>query len=224
MKLAISPFHWICAAVVAAQAGLGLAIARFGPAHPIPIHFNADGVANRWGSRTEVATIVVATALASALLAGVAGALSRRSVVARRDAAGATRAAQIVILIAASAVALLSAALAFGWGAGGRSLTMFGLCAMFAAIGAYLGKVGPNALVGVRTPWTFTSRLAWDKANRLAGRLLFWGGLAGAAAAPVAPQPQGFRAMTFGVLAIAAIAVFESWRGWRNDSDRTSAM
>ena len=86
--------------------------------------------------------------------------------------------------------------------------------------GALLGKTSPNALVGVRTPWTFSSPLAWEKANRLAGRLFFWGGVAGGLAMPFAPQPAGFKAVTLGALAVAAVAVFESWRVWRGDPDR----
>lgn len=84
--------------------------------------------------------------------------------------------------------------------------------------------MGPNALVGVRTPWTYASRLAWDKANRLAGRLFFWFGLLGFAAAPLVPQPAGMRAVVVATIAIAALAVFESWRVWRDDPERRSAF
>ncbi len=41
----------------------------------------------------------------------------------------------------------------------------------FILAGNYLGKTRPNRLFGVRTPWTFRSKLAWVGANRLAG----WG-------------------------------------------------
>jgi uncharacterized membrane protein len=118
------------------------------------------------------------------------------------------------------------AALAFGLiGAneGSGALMMVVVGAILAVSGAYLGKVGPNPLVGVRTPWTFASRLAWDKSNRLAGRLFFWGGLASFIAAPLAPQPLGMQATIAGALLAAAAAVFESWRVWRTDPDRHGA-
>ena len=92
--------------------------------------------------------------------------------------------------------------------------------ALFVVIGAFLGRVAPNPLVGVRTPWTFKSRLAWDRSNRLAGRLLFWLGLASVLSAPFAPQPAGMIAVVAGVLAAAAWSVFESWRVWRSDPQR----
>ncbi len=83
-----------------------------------------------------------------------------------------------------------------------------------------MGKVAPNALVGVRTPWSLTSKLAWEKSNRLAGRLFFWGGLVGVFLAPVAPAPLGMRVLLAAVLLIGAVTVLESWRVWRSDPER----
>lgn len=57
-------------------------------------------------------------------------------------------------------------------------------------VGAALGRVPPNALVGVRTPWSLTSRRAWDRSNRLAGRLLAASGLAGLVACLVDHRPR----------------------------------
>jgi uncharacterized membrane protein len=34
-----------------------------------------------------------------------------------------------------------------------------------------MGKIRPNWFVGVRTPWTLSSKLSWDKTHRLAGWL-----------------------------------------------------
>ena len=64
------------------------------------------------------------------------------------------------------------------------------------------------------------SRLAWDRSNRLAGRLLFVTGLAGLIAAPLAPQPLGTFCLIGAVLVVALWSVFESWRVWRGDPDR----
>jgi uncharacterized membrane protein len=131
------------------------------------------------------------------------------------------RYSQTAVVWVTSLIALLAAGLTWGWGdQPGPRLGMLAISAVMAFIGALLGKTSPNALVGVRTPWTFASPLAWEKANRLAGRLFFWGGLASGLAMPFAPQPVGFRVVTVGALAVAAIAVFESWRVWRGDPDR----
>lgn len=198
------------------QFGVAGAIAVFGPTHPLPMHFGFDGKVDRWGDRTEMAAV----ALVLAVISAVAMVFARRS---ERDARlpRGRRYSQQAVVAVLSLIALLAACLTWGWpDEPGPRFGMMAISAIVAFVGALLGKTSPNAMIGVRTPWTYGSRLAWEKANRLAGRLFFWGGLAGGLAAPFAPQPEGLKAVTFGVLAIAVISVFESWRVWRSDPDR----
>lgn len=95
---------------------------------------------------------------------------------------------------------------------------------LFAAVialkGALLGKLKPGGVLGLRVRWTCRSRLAWEKAHRLMGRILFIGGLLGLAAAPFAPPLAAF-VWIFGVIAVGiAAGTIESWRVWRNDPER----
>lgn len=201
------------------QFGLAGALAVFGPTHPLPMHFNIEGQVDRWGDRTEMAFWVLVLAVISAVITVV-----RWTAVRKREASSGRglALAQFAGLLVLTMIALLNASLTWSWvDHPGPRFGMALVSGILTLMGAMLGKTIPNALIGVRTPWTFGSRLAWDKANRLAGRLYFWGGLAGLVAAPFAPQPDGFRALIFGVLAIAGIAVFESWRVWLTDPDRT---
>lgn len=93
------------------------------------------------------------------------------------------------------------------------------LSAVLALKGALLGKLKPG-LLGLRLPWTCRSRLAWEKAHRLMGRVLFFGGLIGLVSAPFVP----FFATVIGLAALVATGVaagaIESWRVWRNDPER----
>src|SRR5690606_9655046 len=104
----------------------------------------------------------------------------------------------------------------------GAKIVAAAVCLVLIATGALLGKVPPNALVGVRTPWSLNSRLAWDRSNRLAGRLFFWAGLLALPLIPSLPPPAAVGSVTGGTLLIAAWSVFESWRVWRADPDRRS--
>ncbi|WP_312163369.1 SdpI family protein [Phenylobacterium sp.] len=209
-------------AATAGQIALALYIARFGPTSPIPMHFDLSGEVDRWGTRRETAFVI-------GLMAGLSAVATfglRHLSLGRRVPQASPRVmtlTTIVIVGVASAVSVLMAAMAFGLTSVGAAL--FGhltISFTLAGIGAYLGKVAPNPLIGVRTPWTLASRLAWDKSNRLMGRLFFWGGLAGILAAPFAPQPAGLQALAVGLLAAAVLAVFESWRVWREDPDRAA--
>lgn len=115
-------------------------------------------------------------------------------------------------------IAMLHAGLTLGMGGG--KLPVVILCLILAVIGAALGRVPPNALVGVRTPWSLSSRLAWDRSNRLAGRLFLAVGLIGLAAAMVVDLRASMTLITVSVLAAAAASAFESCRVWRTDPER----
>ena len=43
---------------------------------------------------------------------------------------------------------------------------------MLVVIGSYLGRVQSNFFFGIRTPWTLSSELSWNKTHRLGGKLL----------------------------------------------------
>jgi uncharacterized membrane protein len=223
MPAPFRPVHSLfAAAVVALQAGAGLYVLAYGPSHPIPMHFGFSGEVNRWGGRTEAGGLILGMAALSFV-----GAFGLKSLTSRasRDAEADTAPARWIILGVTSAVCLLMLAQTYGGlGASAPGVLMAFLSGLFALVGAWIGKVGPNPLVGVRTPWAYASRLAWDKSNRLAGRLFFWGGLLGLAASPFAPQPVGVQALLAGVLTAAAASVFESWRVWRNDPDARGAF
>ena len=203
--------------LIVVAAGVGVIVA--GPLELMPVHYGLDGEADRWGGRGEVGGLI---ALMGALIILVAGgnglAAGRTDDPARRRA---LRTAQLVSLIALLGVALFAGGASLGGVvsiAGG--LPMAGLSLILLAAGALLGRVGPNPFVGLRTPWTYKSRLAWDRSNRLAGRLLFMLGLFGLAASAVAPQPAGLMILGSGLLVAVLWSVVESWRVWRTDPDR----
>lgn len=90
---------------------------------------------------------------------------------------------------------------------------------LFFLLGNLLGKIRPNWFVGVRTPWTLSSKRAWTRTHRFAGWVLILGGLAIMAAGV-------FRtALTVGVAVgvmaggLIAATVY-SYLVWRTDPDR----
>jgi|TARA_R110002051_G_scaffold11215_11_gene41110 uncharacterized membrane protein len=199
--------------------GTGLGVLFAGPTELMPVHWNIRGEADDWAGREMVGSLIAALGLFTLLVAGGIGWFAARTDdPARRRA---LRFGQLVVLLAMTGVTLF---------AGGSSLSgattirtaipMAGLSLVFLLTGAFLGRVGPNPVVGVRTPWTYKSRLAWDRANRLAGRLFFLIGLAGLVTAPWAAQPLALIALIVAVLVTAVWSVVESWRVWRTDPDR----
>ena len=99
--------------------------------------------------------------------------------------------------------------------------TVFSL--MWAGIalkGAAAGKFRPGGPFGLCIYWTTHSRLAWDKAHRALGRILFWGGLAGLAASFALPPLMSLALWAATVICAVLIAAFVSWRAWRSDPNR----
>jgi uncharacterized membrane protein len=132
----------------------------------------------------------------------------------------ASRAAVFVVLALASALVVFDGLAT----PPARGITIAAiLAAMWAALalkGAAAGRFRPGGYLGLRVYWTTHSRLAWDRAHRVLGRVLFWGGLAGLAVSFVIPWPASF-ALFFATVAVAlSLALLESWRTWRDDPDR----
>jgi uncharacterized membrane protein len=90
---------------------------------------------------------------------------------------------------------------------------------LLAAFGTILGKVRQNRLVGVQTPWTQRSPLAWEKSNRLLGRFYFWGGLVLLIASPSTSGAILLSAAATLALLGALAAVLESHRVWGRTRD-----
>lgn len=215
----LTPLDVICLSVGVALISFGIGIILFGPAGQLPIHFAADGTPDDWAGREVVGGIVAALGAGVLILAGGMGrAAARAEDEARRRS---LRVNQLISLIALTGVAMLGAGTSLsGAESISAALPMAGTSALFLGLGAFLGRSGPNPFVGIRTPWTYKSRLAWDRANRLAGRLFFLIGLVGLAAAAFAPQPAGLSILIGAVFVAAVASVAESWRVWRADPDR----
>lgn len=86
-------------------------------------------------------------------------------------------------------------------------------------IGNFMGKIRPNFFVGIRTPWTLTSKRAWVKTHRLGGWVFIAFGVLILASGVL---PGAIRFAPLGVLG-AAVAIglaIYSYLIWRTDPDR----
>ena len=199
--------------------GLGVWTVFAGPTELLPVHYNAAGQADDWGGRELVGGILTAMAALTLALGGGMGLAARRTDDPAR--ARALRYAQLVVILSLPLISLLAASASLsGTTDIGGAIPMALISLVLLLIGAFLGRVGPNPFVGVRTPWAYKSRLAWERSNRLAGRLFFIVGLAGLLTAPFAPRPLGLYVLLTAIVVAALWSVVESWRVWRTDPDR----
>jgi uncharacterized membrane protein len=221
------PLHPIALAEGAGALALAAYVWRFGPAGPIPMHFDLSGHVDRWGDRTQAALALAALTLGWGLVYLLLAAMDRAGAGDSPRSRG-LKGARIVLMLVGLLVAAVPAWLVLPDvspeqdPAGAQRALAAALSLAVLVVGALLGKTPPNAQVGVRTIWARRSRLAWDKSNRLAGRLLFWIGLGGLAATPIAPPAQALPALIVAIVGAGVLAMIESWRVWRADPDRSS--
>ncbi len=218
-RLSLLDVATIVLTVVIATVAMWIAV--YGPSGPVPVHFGINGQPDRWGSRFEIVGVIGLMGLMAGLIGGGFGVVAARTdEPARRRS---MRIGQFVVLVATGLASLLivRSSLAMDADTASPITGAPGIMSLILLlVGAVLGRVSPNPFVGVRTPWNYKSRLAWDRSNRLGGRLLFWTGLAGLAMTPLLPMAWTTTVLVILILGTTALTLFESWRVWRDDPDR----
>jgi uncharacterized membrane protein len=92
--------------------------------------------------------------------------------------------------------------------------------AMLIIVGNVLPQARPNWFFGIRTPWTLSNDRVWERTQRVGGYLLVMAGVAGLLSAAL-PRSVGFPVF-FGATTIAVIgAVAYSFVAWKQETSST---
>jgi len=97
-----------------------------------------------------------------------------------------------------------------------------GVSILMILIGNVLGKARPNWFVGIRTPWTLSSDLSWDKTHRLTGRLMVLGGLIALAGSILLPGEAAVLLLVVGTAAPSLFGIAYSYFVWKSDPARVT--
>lgn len=94
---------------------------------------------------------------------------------------------------------------------------------LLVVLGSVMGKIRPNWFVGLRTPWTLSSKRSWTRTHRLGGWLFVLLGatfvLSGFATSDIAHLIP----LLLSVAGVVALVVY-SYLEWRHDPDRLSPV
>ncbi len=90
---------------------------------------------------------------------------------------------------------------------------------LFVVLGNYMPKIRSNFLAGIRTPWTLSSDVVWQKTHRFGGIIFMLAGLATFAGAVLdfGANPLIVMLVSVGVAALAPVAY--SYMVWRQESE-----
>ena len=193
------------------------------PAAPdqMAVHFDLNGAPDRTGSKLEGLFVMPVTALAVYLVLLVLPRVdpARANYVNFRGPYAAIRLAIVLVLALVDLAILLPVAGIAVDRSVALRLIMGGL---FVVLGAVMGKIRPNWLVGIRTPWTLSSKESWVRTHRLGGWVFLIVGLVFVLTVPLPSAPAFL--IAFGALAVGvAWTVIYSYMIWRSDPVRYPA-
>jgi uncharacterized membrane protein len=217
LGLIISAFAFVLAVIFSAYGWINT-----DPGAQVPVHFNLSGEPDRYGSKAEAFLFLPAILLGITFLLAIAPNIDPRGKNLRRS-----RPVYIVGWII-GVVALAGGQGLITWTAVGggiegevmaRGVGVF-IAAIMLLLGLVIAKARPNFFAGIRTPWTLSSDLSWDKTHRWASRIFLAFGVAGLAAALLLPPEP----VTIGLISALLVStlglVIYSFLVWKADPAR----
>ncbi|MDO8501754.1 MAG: DUF1648 domain-containing protein [Gemmatimonadaceae bacterium] len=94
--------------------------------------------------------------------------------------------------------------------------------AFFVVIGVLLPHAHPNWFVGIRTPWTLSSDLAWERTHKVGGLLFIATGTLTMLTTLLAPKQAMWVLLVSGTAMMVFLFVY-SYVVWKKDGERHSA-
>lgn len=141
-----------------------------------PSHWGADGTVNGWMPRFWAAAIWPLLMLGLSLIYALLPVISPRKfeIAPFARTYGIIVMATLAFLLVVGTTALLAGA---GYHVSVELVAPIAVGALLMVIGNFMGKFRKNFFVGIRTPWTLTSDVVWERTHRLAGWLFVVAGL-----------------------------------------------
>jgi len=188
----------------------------------LPTHWGMDGKVNGTMTKEWGLSLLPGIAfLISLLLIAVPRIEPRRdNMVASRKPFLAFWIGGLVVLAVCHAM-MVGAALGYPIDIPGALIVIIPL--MIIVSGNYLGKARPNFFMGLRTPWTLSSDLSWEKTHRMLGRLFVFSGIITLAVRFAIGTEEAFLAMAATITASGILAIISSYVFWRNDPARRAS-
>jgi len=193
-----------------------------------PVHWGANGVPDRYGSKMEVLFALFILPFTTAFIFAVFAFIPKIEPVRANVEANRRPYTYIWVLIMALLVGI-SGFISYSYANVDASPAMTEMPTSYLAItmstflvfiGNIMGKFRRNFLVGIRTPWTLSSDLAWDKTHRLGGRMFVVSGLISLVSTFImGPEAAIYLLVGLG-LAITAFVFIYSFVIWKNDPEK----
>jgi uncharacterized membrane protein len=147
----------------------------------VPIHWGANGQPNGYGPKWVNTFLFPLISIGIYVLVRLLVAAGPR-LGGRQATAANLRIARIIlagIILFMLIIQLTTIAASLGVGFDMTTVVMLAVSVLFIFIGNYLGKIQRNFWMGIRTPWTLSNAVVWERTHRLGGWLFVAVGLIG---------------------------------------------
>jgi uncharacterized membrane protein len=219
-------YSWLCILVCVA---LGLwTWSNLPVLETYPVHWNAEGKPDRFGSKSEVMfalTLLPCAALFSFLLFVLIPKIEPIQASIKPN----TRAFTAVWAILMTLYLVIQLFIARSYaGLDSRQempeisirLLVMAMGLFYIFMGNMMGKLRQNFLFGIRTPWTLSSDMAWEKTHRLTGRLMFAAGVATIFTIILFGGTTALYVLIFLSILISVLSLIYSYMVWQADPEK----
>jgi uncharacterized membrane protein len=155
--------------LIAAMFVVAIAVWPIAPER-MPVHWNIQGEVDGYGNKfVGLLLLPLVTLGLYGLLLGLPRLDPRYDNYARFSGTYTTiRLAMVVLLAALYGVTVLAA---LGYSVDVGAVVSLAIGGLFVLLGSVMHRIQPNWFVGIRTPWTLSSDLSWEKTHRVGGWL-----------------------------------------------------
>ena len=182
----------------------------------VPVHWNINGEPDRYGSKFEALFVIPFISAGLVVLFTFIPRIDPR----RAHLAQSRRAYLIswgVILIFMLLTHIVVTLNILGQEIDVVSFIGVGLGVLLLVLGNYMGKIRSNYMFGIRTPWTLSSELAWNKTHRLGGKLFVLAGVLTILGAILDNPTLTFGVMFGSIMVAAIVPIIYSYFVWKRD-------
>ena len=218
-RVVTGPTAWISWGLVAASFLVAFwGVAQVPAGEQIPMHWNAAGEVDGWGSRWTL----LLTPASGVFVVGLVSVVAK--VEPRRKNMAASMGPLRILMVSMAGFMFLLTVLVTMSGMGREvdvsSWMTVGVGLLIVVIGNMLGKIRSTYTFGVRTPWTLASDLSWQKTHRVMGFSWVVIGAATAALGLFGLSEVAIWVLLGGLLGSVVLGTVYSYFVWRDDPDK----
>jgi len=177
----------------------------------VPMHWNAKGQIDRYGSKNELVGLLLMLNLPLYFILKYAPKMDPKKKISESQLAG----LRLVMHLFMSALALFilystkKAEMSSPFGI----ISLVGL--LFAGLGWYFARLKPNYFIGIRTPWTLESEEVWTRTHKASAPVWMIGGIF-MAIAPLVVESASVYIVLGTTLLLTIYSVGYSWWAFKN--------